>query len=107
MESQNRDAFNKNAGDSLARVYNILFRPAKISAGQSVSEPDACTMGDFFEIRKKFFENPLTNGIECDIICEYRKNGTISYAGMAELADALDSGSSRGNSVKVQVLLPA
>ncbi len=26
---------------------------------------------------------------------------------MAELADALDSGSSRGSSVKVQVLLPA
>ena len=26
---------------------------------------------------------------------------------MAELADALDSGSSRGNSVQVQVLLPA
>ena len=26
---------------------------------------------------------------------------------MAELADALDSGSSRGNSVEVQVLLPA
>ena len=32
---------------------------------------------------------------------------TIEYAGMAELADALDSGSSRGSSVKVQVLLPA
>ena len=31
----------------------------------------------------------------------------ISYAGMAESADALDSGSSRGNSVQVQVLLPA
>ena len=29
------------------------------------------------------------------------------YAGVAELADALDSGSSGGNFVKVQVLLPA
>ena len=28
----------------------------------------------------------------------------FKYAGMAELADALDSGSSRGNSVQVQVL---
>ena len=32
---------------------------------------------------------------------------TIEYAGMAELADALDSGSSESNFMEVQVLLPA
>ena len=35
------------------------------------------------------------------------RDGTISYAGMAELADALDSGSSESNFMEVQVLLPA
>ena len=34
-------------------------------------------------------------------------NPLISFAGMAELADALDSGSSGGDFVQVQVLLPA
>ena len=35
------------------------------------------------------------------------KSLKIEYAGMAELADALDSGSSSSNIVQVQVLLPA
>ena len=38
---------------------------------------------------------------------DQRKTQFCALAGMAELADALDSGSSRGSSVKVQVLLPA
>ena len=39
--------------------------------------------------------------------CGATRSEKTKYAGMAELADALDSGSSRGNSVEVQVLLPA
>ena len=44
----------------------------------------------------------MTNARSCAIIFKQTK-----YAGMAELADALDSGSSRVPSVQVQVLLPA
>ncbi len=44
----------------------------------------------------------------CGIITDVRERSRkTEYADMAELADALDSGSSRGNSVKVQVLLSA
>ena len=40
-------------------------------------------------------------------LCFKPYRGTIEYAGMAELADALDSGSSESNFMQVQVLFPA
>ena len=39
--------------------------------------------------------------------CGFKSHSSHQYAGMAELVDALDSGSSEVSFVKVQVLLPA
>ncbi len=56
-------------------------------------------------LKHKFFiRKCLTKQSFCGIIFLAAKH---TYADMAELADALDSGSSRGNSVEVQVLLSA
>ena len=53
----------------------------------------------------------LTNEEKCDIISKVNLRRHLSlrhiYAGMAELADALDSGSNGRKAVQVQVLLPA
>ena len=67
---------------------------------------------DFEKNRKKFWGNlkiPLDKfrRMVYNINVAKPSNQTTEYAGMAELADALDSGSSRSNSVEVQVLLPA
>ena len=48
-----------------------------------------------------------TNARPCDLRDKALQSRRPSYAGMAELADALDSGSSGGNFVKVQVLSSA
>ena len=49
----------------------------------------------------------MTSGTKIGIILERPKERGKIYAGMAELADALDSGSSEGNFMQVQFLLPA
>ncbi len=54
----------------------------------------------------KSVKKDLTRGILGYIITLVHK-APSKYADMAESADALDSGSSRGNSVEVQVLLSA
>ena len=63
----------------------------------------------FFRKSQGFLKILLTNRLTRDIIplafARYRKS--VSYAGMAELADALDSGSSESNFMQVQVLFPA
>ena len=63
------------------------MNPSKVSAEKFEKTLDKCA-------------GTLYNKLRC-------QTATTSYADMAELADALDSGSSRGNSVEVQVLLSA
>ena len=59
--------------------------------------------GRVFFAKRTFFEKTLDIFFSSLILKIQQK----AYADMAELADALDSGSSRGNSVEVQVLLSA
>ena len=51
---------------------------------------------------EKILDKPL-----CEYYNKHRYNGYQRYADMAELADALDSGSSEGSFMQVQVLLSA
>ena len=64
----------------------------------------------FFEkVKKLFSKKSLTFPVMDDIIAYVDTNRHLKmwYAGMAELADALDSGSNGRKAVQVQVLLPA
>ena len=66
-------------------------------------------INDFFRKNRKKSENPLDKraGMWYNIKVIGRYKISSGFAGMAELADALDSGSSEGNFMQVQFLLPA
>ena len=56
------------------------------------------------KVKNKNFKKYFQKTLDFDLFIVYN---TVVFAAMAELADALDSGSSQGDLVEVQVLLAA
>ena len=65
-----------------------------------LSHQEDSFIGILFLLRQSAHFEPSSAALPC-------KNKEHIYAGMAELADALDSGSNGRKAVQVQVLLPA
>ena len=94
--------FKKSQGVFQKKIKYFLFFFKK--RPKSKSKKKKCKKNKKIKI---FFKKVLTKEKSCDIILYVPIGTKTEYAGMAELADALDSGSSGGNFVEVQVLLPA